>query len=335
MLAVKLSGNKGISLSNVEKPKLKENTAIIHVTACGICGTDVNEIYLSETGQKQTPGHEVVGIIEEIDTEYNCYSAGERVLINCHITCGKCEHCINGDLIFCPSLTAIGFDQDGGMAEYLAAPYGCLRHLPDDISDEEGVLLTDALATSYSALKKTGLSGTGGNLVVFGAGPIGINTIFCASRLGMHVTAVDTNMKRLEEAKTFGAEYIIQGGTVNTCKELLNICNNRGFDAALQCTSSKQVFTDCIAVLKNRGILVNIGIINAVSVDIYNDVTMRELQIIGSRNCNDNMLKEMMDFCRNNRDIKKLVTHHYPLSEAAKAYEASSRGEGLKILIHP
>ena len=335
MLAVKLTGNRKLLLSEVEKPKVQDNTAIVRVTAAGICGTDINEIYLSTTGQKQTPGHEVVGVIEETGSGCNGFSAGERVLINCHITCGTCEHCKQGDLIFCPSLKAIGFDWDGGMAEYLVVPAGCLRHQPDDISDEEGVLLTDALATTYSALKKTELAGTGGRLVVFGTGAIGVTAIFCASRLGMHVTAVDVNKQRLENCLSLGAEHIVLGGSADTCGELRAISNNKGFDAALQCSGSKQALADCIAVLKNRGALVNVGIINGVTIDLYNDITMRELRVIGSRNCNNNLLAEMIEFCRSNRDIKKLITHHFPLRDAAAAYETAVRGEGLKILIHP
>jgi threonine dehydrogenase-like Zn-dependent dehydrogenase len=335
MLAVKLTGKKGVVLADVEKPKADENTSVVRVTSSGICGTDINEIYLSEKGQEQTPGHETVGVIEEPGPACKDFSKGARVLINCHVTCGSCGPCRQGDLIFCPSLKAIGFDQDGGMAEYVAVPVTCLRHLPDDISDEEGVLLTDALATSYSALKKTGLAGTGGRLVVFGAGPIGITAIFCASRLGMEVTAVDINKERLEICKTFGAKNTVMGGSADARAELRGIYSGEGFDAALQCTSTGKVFPDCLKVLKNRGVLVNIGVINGVTLDMYDDVTMRELRIFGSRNCNNNMLSEMMDFCRANREIKKLVTHHFPLSKIAEAYETSLRGEGLKILIHP
>jgi 2-desacetyl-2-hydroxyethyl bacteriochlorophyllide A dehydrogenase len=334
MLAVKLTGKGGLELKNTDKPEARDGVVLVRVSAAGICGTDVNELYLSELAHEKTPGHEVVGVVEEPGPSCGDFRAGDRVLVNCHVTCGNCRYCVSGDLIFCPSLEAIGFEWDGGLAEYLLVPAASLRHLPDDISDEEGVLLTDALATSYSAVKKTGCA-PGDRVIVFGAGPIGAVAVYCAARLGLEVTAVDINEDRLKRAAALGASRTVKSSPPSIVRELLDQNGGEGYDAVLQCSGVRQSVWDGLKALVNRGTFVNVGIINDVPVNIYDDITMRELRLAGSRNCNSNMLPEMIDFCRAHRDIREIVTHHFALKDAAEAFKTAVRGEGLKIVINP
>jgi len=333
MKAVKFLGRGRVAVVEVPRPAARGDVVVVQVTSSGICGTDLELLLPAERPLPTTPGHEVAGIVAEVDHARR-FRVGDRVIVNCHVTCCRCEHCRNGDLIFCPELKAIGFELDGGDAEYLAIPEASLRPLPDDVSDELGVIIGDALATPYHAAKKAQIE-PGHVVGVFGVGPLGQMAVLVAKSQGASVIAVDLNPDRLRAARGFGADHLVnpeRGDALATIKQLTG---GRGLDRVLQCTPSAAAFTAALDALGLRGRMIQVGVLARVEVNPLEQINNREIEIIGSRNCNANELPELIDFVRRNPEVTDVITHRFSLSEAAAAFEAASHGRGSKILLKP
>lgn len=333
MKAVLFTGNHQLAIVEKEKPEAKDDIVIVKVSASGICGTDLELLLPSKEPLAIIPGHEVTGVVAETDKAKH-FKVGDKVMVNCHVTCGVCEHCRNGDLIFCPELKAIGFELDGGNAEYLAVPEASLRHLPEDISEEVGVIIGDALGTPYHAVKKSGIQ-PGDHVTIFGVGPLGQMAVMVAKSFGAKVIAIDLNEQRLATAMEFGADYLIQPGKTDVVSEIFRITGGKGADKAIQCTPSATAIHNALDSLKLRGRLVQVGVCTRLEINPLKQINDREIEIVGSRNFNNNELDEIIEFVRNNPKVNELITHRFSLDEAERAFEVAKNGEGIKVLIKP
>ena len=334
MKAVKIMGKNRVDVVEKPKPIAHDNQVIIKVTSSGVCGSELHRLLKSESPIELTPGHEVAGIVDEVDKTVD-FKVGDRVVVDCHITCENCNNCKNGDLIFCEKLVCFGFEIDGGDAEYLLIPESSLRHLPDDISDDSGVLIVDTLGTPYHAVKKAGII-PGEYVGIFGVGPIGQLATLVAKDFGAKVVALDLNNKRLELSKSFGSDYTINPKEVDLCEEVNRITKNTGFDKVIECAGENSSFNSALDTLKNRGKMVLLGV-SAKTVEIkpYEQIIRKEIDISGSENFNRNEFSELIDFIRNNPKINDVITHSFSIDEAQKAFDTARSGEGLKILIRP
>ena len=331
MKALIFTGNGEMKIVERGMPKAKDRVVVVKMLLSGICGTDLE--MLLPRASDNVPGHEGVGVVYEVDKARR-FKVGDRVIINCHVTCRHCEHCAAGDEIFCPELKAIGFDLPGTNEQYLAIPEESLRPLPDDISEEVGVLIGDALGTPYHAVKKADIT-PGDYVGVWGAGPLGMMAMFVANKFGARVIAVDVNNTRLEQAMEYGASYIINPMDGDVYEKVREITGGAGLRSAIQCTPSEKAVVAALRCLGLRGILVQVGVCGHVEFDFYGLLNERELSIRASRNFNANELDELMDLARKNPDIKSLVTHRYKLEQAKEAFECAKEGRGLKVVIGP
>jgi 2-desacetyl-2-hydroxyethyl bacteriochlorophyllide A dehydrogenase len=333
MKAIKFIGKNKVQVIEKEKPVAKDDIVIVKVSASGICGTDLELLLPSDNPVEKIAGHEVTGVVVETDKAKK-FEIGDKVIVNCHITCGECEHCKNGDLIFCKSLEAIGFERDGGNAEFLAVPESSLRHMPADISDEVGVIIGDALGTPYHAAKRAEIK-PGEYVGIFGVGPLGQMAVLCAKNFGAKVVAVDINEERLECAKSFGADYTVNPKNCDALKEIEVITDGKGLDKALECAGSKVTIKMSLDSLKMRGRLVQVGVCPKAEIDTFEQLIKKEVEMIGSRNFNDNELEEIIEFVRSNPKVSELITHRFTIDEAEKAFDTALKREGIKIVIKP
>lgn len=332
MKAILLDGKKNVETIEKPIPDLLEGYVLVKVMAAGICGTDIEMLYNNPNPTTITPGHEVAGIVEKTN---NCneFKIGDRVFLNCHITCNECEYCQAGDYIFCEQLTVIGFDVDGGMAEYIAVPEKILRKLPDDLTYEQGVLITDALGTPFHASKKAEIK-KGEIVCVSGTGPLGILCILSAVHFGAVVVAIDIVEERLTMARKFGATYIING--LSNVKEQINkITNGKGVDKVIECSGSAAAILKDIDILKNRGTMVQVGVCSKITMDLFETLIKKEIEIKGSRNFNDFEIPEMIDILRKTERIEELISHRFLLSEAEQAFKLAEERKGIKIVFVP
>lgn len=333
MKAVVFDG-KGHAIT-IEKPvpEIPEGYALVKVMAAGICGTDIEVLYHNpKQPPDAVPGHEISGIVESVNG-CGVFQAGDRVIINCHITCMQCNHCKAGDFIFCKKLSVIGFDVDGGDADYIVVPEVNLRVLPADITFEQGVLLTDALGTPFHAAKKAEIK-PGEFVGVSGVGPLGIMCILSVAHFGGIPVAIDVIDERLSVARRFGAVHTVNAMN-DVGQEILAITNGQGLDKVIDCSGHPGAIKTDLMSLKSRGVLVQVGVCNSITLDLFNGLISNEITIKGSRNYHDAEIPEMIELIRKCPNIDDVLTHRFPLDEAQQAFDLAEKRQGLKILLIP
>jgi propanol-preferring alcohol dehydrogenase len=325
MKAVKLLGNRELQIIETQIPRPNGGEAVIKMMASGICRTDIELLYCRAESTRVTPGHEVSGIVED-GYKLKKFKRNDRVMLNCHLTCGKCKYCLNGDLIFCSQLTTLGFELNGGDAEYFVVPESMLRMLPDDISFDSGVVISDALGTAYHAAKKVKIR-KDSRVGIIGMGSLGLMSVVCAKYFGGTVLAMDLISERLKLAQEFGADEIMKPDNNKNEKE--------GLDVVIDFSGSSEAVGIGADLLNPRGILVLGGVCSSLKLDPFEQIIAKELSIIGTRNFNDNELDEIVTIVREKPFIQDIVTHRFKICDAVKAFQTAERREGIKIVLIP
>lgn len=331
MLAVRFLGQGRVALEEMPTPEPQGEQVLVRIRAAAICGTDREN--LEGPGQETVPGHESAGEVAAVG-QASRWKPGDRVAINCHITCGACEHCLRGDLFFCPELAIVGFDIHGGFAEYALVPGACCMPLPDDISYDVGALLVDMLGTAYRGVKRAGLL-PGDRVAVWGAGPIGLSAFLVASRLGAEAAVVDLNPYRREMARRIGAHLALDPAQDDVHAALLDWTHGRGVDAAFECVGSEQAAAQALRAVRNRGKMAFIGVSHRFTVNPWEDLIRRELTLYGSRSFVLSEWDEVLSLVRRGLPVESIVTHRFPLREAEAAFALFRTAQCGKVLLQP
>jgi propanol-preferring alcohol dehydrogenase len=329
MIAVHFLGHDRISMDEVPRPEPRDQDVVVRIRSAAICGTDREN--LEGPGQEKVPGHESAGEVVAVDKP-TWVRVGDRVGINCHITCGGCRHCVQGDLYFCQELGIVGFEIDGGFAEYVMVPEACCMILPDDISFDVGSLLVDMLGTAYRGVKQANLL-PGDQVAIWGAGPIGLSALLVASRLNAQVAIVDFNEYRLQMAREFGADLALNPARDDVREALLDWTHGNGIDVAFECVGNEKAGLQALPVIKKRGKLGIIGVSEHLAVNPWDDLIRPELTIYGSRSFVLAEFGEMIALVRRGLPVERIVTHRYPLSDAKAAFTLFRSAECGKILL--
>jgi propanol-preferring alcohol dehydrogenase len=328
MQAIHFLGNGKLSICEIPAPLPKGDRVVVKITAAGICGTDRHPFL--EHGQKTIPGHENAGIVVAVDKP-SWVKPGDRVAVNCHVTCHACEYCIKGDLFSCKTLEAIGYEWDGGFAEYLLVPEANLHALPEDISCDQGALMVDVFGTAYSGVKKAGLL-PGDQVGVWGAGPVGLAAALSAQALGARVAIMDLSEYRLEMARKVSPELVLDVNMNDTHEQLREWTQGRGLDVALECVGSEKAALQGLSLLKPLGKLGLIGVGHSLTLD-YWDLIQRQIRLYALRNFNTNEFTEMVALIQRGLRVDSLITHRFPLREAEKAFALFIEGACGKIVL--
>jgi threonine dehydrogenase-like Zn-dependent dehydrogenase len=227
MKAVIFRGIGDVALENVPEPKIQQPTdAIVRITSSAICGTDLHFLRGTFPGVKKGRilGHEAVGIVEDVGKSVRNFRKGDRVVVPSTVGCGSCNYCRAGYQSQCdaanpngPQAGTVFFGGpeaagglDGLQAEYARIPFAGanLVRLPDEITDDQAILMSDILPTSYMAAVMAEVKPSD-TVAIFGCGPVGLFAITCVQHLGAgRVFAVDNVESRLEMARAHGAEII-------------------------------------------------------------------------------------------------------------------------------
>jgi threonine dehydrogenase-like Zn-dependent dehydrogenase len=328
MLAVHFLGQGQIALGEMSIPEPRGGEVLVRVRSAAICGTDREN--LEGHGQVTVPGHENAGEVVLVDRPTRV-KVGDRVAINCHVTCGSCTHCLRGDLYFCEALQAIGFERDGGFAEYLLVPEACCMPIPDDLSFEAGSLLVDMLGTPFRAAKRARLL-PGDRIAVWGAGPIGLGELMVSRAFGVDVAVIDMSDYRLEMATGLGSALTLNPVRDDVQKSLMDWTEGQGLDVAFDCVGSQAVAEQALAALKKRGTLVIVGVSHKLVLNPWDHLICRELTIFGTRNFNSAEFGQMVALVQRGLPLGQAVTHRFALSDAKAAFDLFRSGECGKIL---
>jgi len=245
-------GPNDLRLEEVPRPHAGPGEAVIRITLTTICGTDLH-ILRGEYPVKPglVIGHEPVGVIEELGEGISGYKIGDRVLVGAITPCGQCRACLSGQSAQCghgEGVEAIGgwrFGNtiNGAQAEYLLVPYSQanLAKIPDELSDEQVVLLADIVSTGFSGAESAGIR-IGDTVVVFAQGPIGLCSTAGAKLMGASfIIAVEGDELRMKMAKRMGADVVLDPKQVNVVDEVRRLTGG-GADVAIEALGLQETF---------------------------------------------------------------------------------------------
>lgn len=343
------TGNFGIE--EVEKPHAAAGEALIKVTLTTICGTDLHIVrgeYPVKTGL--IIGHEPVGVIEELGEGVCGYEVGDRVLVGAITPCGQCRACLSANWAQCGrenGYEAIGgwrFGNtiNGAQAEYLLVPnaQANLAKIPDELSDEQVVLLADIASTGFSGAESAGIK-TGDSVVVFAQGPIGLCASIGARLMGASlVIGVDGDEARLEMAKKMGVDVVLNYKEQDVLAEIKKLTNG-GADAAIEALGTQETFENCLRALRPAGTLSSLGVYSGklqIPYDAFaagiGDYKITTTLCPGGKE----RMRRLMKTVRSNRvDLTPLITHRFSLDDIKEAYDlfGERRDRVMKVAVKP
>ena len=334
MKALVFHDQNEIRVDEVPCPRAGVGEAVIRVTLTTICGTDLHIV----RGEYQVKpglimGHEPVGVIEELGAGVTGFAVGQRVLVGAITPCGQCHACLSGHHAQCghgSGCTAIGgwrFGNtiNGAQAEYLLVPYAQanLAKIPDELSDEQVVLLADIASTGFGGAESGGVR-IGDAVVVFAQGPIGLSATAGAKLMGASlIIGVDGNEDRLLMARQMGADVTLNYNEVDVVDEVKRLTGG-GVDVAIEALGTQETFEQSLRCLRPGGTLSSLGVYSgklqipyeAFAAGIGDHRIVTTLCPGGKER-----MRRLMEVVRHGRvDFTPLLTHHFTLDEITQAY---------------
>ncbi len=272
-----------LEIQEREIPQPATGQVLIRLEACGLCHTDIHAAG-GDWPVKPTlpivPGHEGIGIIEQLGAGVTSRTVGERVAIAwLGSACGECRYCVDGRETLCESQQNSGYSIDGAFAEYAVASARYVVPVPDGISSLDAAPLSCAGVTTYKALKIAGISPTE-NVGVFGIGGLGHLAVQYARILGGTVIAIDIEQPKLDLAIDLGADHIVNAATSDTVAEIGKL---GGLDVAIVLAASPKVFEQAFASLRRGGRLICVALPaeSTMEISIFETV-LKGISVIGS-----------------------------------------------------
>ncbi len=320
---------------------LKPTDAIVELTKTTICGTDLHILKgdVPAVTSGRILGHEGVGIVVETGDAVSNFSVGDRVIISCVTSCGKCEYCKQQMYSHCEDGGWIlGHLIDGTQAEYVRIPHAdnSLYRIPEGTDEEALVMLSDILPTGFEIGVLYGAVSPGDTVAIVGAGPVGMAALLTAqfyspSRLIM----IDLDDARLEMAKRFGATEVINSGKVNVVEELMNSTKD-GVDVAIEAVGVPATFDVCQNIVRPGGHIANVGV-HGKSVDFQIQKLWIQNITLTTGLVNTNTTPMLLKTVESGKvQPEQLVTHRFKFDEMLKAYEVfGNAGEekAMKVII--
>lgn len=281
--------NEPLQLRDLPVPAVGPDDLLVKVKVCSVCGTDLK----IKAGKIPTvplpliPGHEIAGEIVKLGAGAACdeFKVGDRVTFPIYITCGHCINCRRGQYTVClNSIKRLGFEMNGGFAEYMVAPADNAVKIPDSISYAEAALVPDAIATSLHAFNDRIKLAPGENVLILGAGGLGIHGLQVAKALGAAVTVADLDDRKLAIAKQLGADYTFNTGTQDLVEECKKVTGGYGMDVVGEYVGISATSELGLKCLRMAGTMVMLGYAPGTEFKVSSmDIAMGERVIIGSR----------------------------------------------------
>ncbi len=326
------------------KPEIQHaDDAIVKVLKTTICGTDLH--ILKGDVPTCTPGrilgHEGVGLIDDIGAGVTMFRPGDKVLISCITSCGKCEYCRRGVYSHC--LTGgwiLGNEIDGTQAGYVRIPCAdtSLYRIPQGADEDAFVMLSDVLPTAFECgvlngkVEKPGIS-----VAIVGSGPIGLSALLTARFFSPgQIIMIDRDDNRLAVAKKLGADVVINNAALDPTSEVKKITGGTGVDAVIEAVGTPEAFELCETLVAPGGCIANVGV-HGRKVDLHLEKLWSQNISITTRlvdTVTTNILLRAVEMKK--IDPHQLISHHFPFSRILTAYDTFARASAtgaLKVII--
>ena len=334
---VKSKAERGLWLEEIPEPATGINDVLIRVRYTGICGTDVHIYDWDDWAQKtirvpMTIGHEFVGQIVAVGSNVNDFFPGDIVSGEGHVVCGRCRNCLAGRRHLCASTQGVGVNRPGAFAELISLPMTNIwRHNPG-INQEVAAIFDPFGNAVHTALSFPVL---GEDVLITGAGPIGIMTIPIVQRAGArHVVITDLNPFRLELARKMGATLAVNPNEVSLPEVQRQLGMTEGFDVGLEMSGNAQALRDMLANMSHGGKIAILGIpAKEMLMDwrqgIFNMLTVKGIY---GREMYETWYK-MSVLLDSGVDISPVITHHFAYSEFEQGFAAMISGQTGKVVL--
>jgi len=320
-----------------------EGDAIIRVDTTTICGTDLHILKgdLPEVRPGRVLGHEAVGIVDEVGDGVHTLCPGDRVLVSCVSACGTCRYCREGRYGQCLSGGGwvLGHTIDGTQAEYVRVPYAdtSLYKVPAEAADDEILMLSDILPTSYEVGVLNGTVKPGDIVAVIGTGPIGLSAITSAQLFSpSHIVAIDIADSRLAAAKEFGADHMVNSTLEDPMDVIRKLTGGLGADVTIEAVGSPATFEQAVALVRPGGHVANIGMHGEPATLHLERDWIRDLTITTGL-ADTSTIPTLMELVRTRQiDARKFITHHFEMDQFDLAYEVfgnAAETGALKVVL--
>ncbi|ABM18311.1 MULTISPECIES: zinc-dependent alcohol dehydrogenase family protein [Marinobacter] len=340
MKALVFHGPGKRSWEDKPKPILENPTdAVVRITHTTICGTDLHilkgDVPAVEAGR--ILGHEGLGVVEQVGSGLSNIKVGDKVLISCVTSCGRCDYCKRGVYAHCrDGGWILGHLIDGTQAEYVRIPHAdnSLYVLPDDMDRAAAVMLSDILPTGHEIGALNGEVKLGDTVAIVGAGPIGLAALMTSRFYSpARIIMIDPDENRLAMAKMLGATDTIARDPIEAIKKLTN---DEGVDVAMEAVGIPETFDICQSIVRAGGHIANIGV-HGKSVEFkLQDLWIKNITLRTGLVNTDTIPVLMKVVESGGVKPEDLVTHRFKLGEIEKAYDIFSEAakeKAIKMLL--
>ena len=339
MKAVIFTGNRQLEIRDMPDPEPGDDEVILEIKASGMCGSDLH-LYRSPDPAVASfiPGHEPCGIVAERGKAVTDAQApiGGRFMVHHYDGCRACGNCKSGWTQLCEQgSTVYGKSGHGAHARYMKVPAHTLVPLPDHMSFEVGAAISCGTGTAYGAIERVGMK-EGDTLAVFGQGPVGLSATMLAVAMGARVIAVDMSKERLEKARGYGADAVIDPTADDPVEAIKELTDGLGAPYVLECSGAPAASEAAVRSARIWGTVGLVGLGPEATYDVAKDVIRRQLSIVGSWTFSRDGQKDCTDFVsERNLPVESLFSHRFQLNEAEEAYKIFDTGKTGKGVLFP
>jgi threonine 3-dehydrogenase len=334
---VKAKPEPGLWMERVDVPQPQPHEVLIRVKKSAICGTDFHIWKWDEWSAKTVPvpmvvGHEFCGEIVDTGPAAKKFQVGQRVSGEGHIICGICRNCRAGRGHLCRNTLGVGVNRPGSFAEYLCIPEDNVVPIPDDIPDEIAAIFDPLGNAVHTALS---FDLVGEDVLVTGAGPIGIMGALVAQRVGARkVVITDLSPYRIELSKKMGVQHVVHAAKDDLAEVMAAIGMTEGFDVGLEMSGAAPAMRDMIDKMNNGGKIALLGIAPTEFAVDWNKIIFKMLHVKGiyGREIFETWYK-MIALVQSGLDLTDLITHRIAIEDFDLGFQAIASGEAGKVVM--
>ena len=335
------------SWESVDDPKPSDPTDIVvRIDTTTICGTDLHILKgdVPAVTDGRVLGHEAVGTVVEVGSAVSTLAVDDRVIVPAITSCGRCANCKRAMPSHCLATGGIGWIFghliDGTQAEYTRVPYAetSVHKVPEGVTDQQVLFLTDILPTGYEVGVRNGGVKPGDVVVVVGAGPVGLAAIQTARLAGAaSVIAVDLAAFRLEAARRFGADHVLNGNAGDVEAQIAaRTTAGHGADVAIEAVGVPQTFDLCTRVVRPGGVVANIGVHGKPTTLHLEELWIKNITITTGL-VDGTTVPMLLQLVRSGKVAGELFgTHEFRLHDMMSAYDTfanAAETNALKVVI--
>ena len=326
-----------IEIRELPMPQPRDGEALLRVLDCGICGADVASFTGNQpfTTYPRIPGHEFSAQIISVPENDRGLKEGDLVTCNPYFNCGSCYACKKGLVNACVDNQTMGVQRDGAFCEYITMPVE--RIIPGKGLDPRQLALIEPFSISQHALSRCTIR-PGDRLLIVGAGPIGLFALLAAKSKEAEVTVCDLLDGRLEMARRFGADHVVNTGTETAQEDFRRITDGNGFDVCVEACGQPVTFLTCIEQACQGANLILIGNGKKETTFVHSILLKKELNVFGSRNAYTRDIERLIDLVSSDSSVQpeRMISAVYDFTNAADAFDALTHNDGhlAKVLLH-